>query len=781
VCAQQVKESTHDWTATTGGPGLREGWADVKTPGDGRTYSVGTITVQDTTGTPLFSEKPISRPTGVLGFNIAPASRQVIVVQCVSEAAPDAIAWQRFFYGETQSSLFRATNARAISVWPEANPLDTRVAICGETYDTTLPLSQASPAASTATDSTGFVAVFDGNGNLLWTHHLFGGVATESCAVTDVAIRREGNPGALRDVVTFCGISSHGNPASLVGTPLQPLNFHPSYGPYVSAGNVDNGAGQWDGFVGRVHHRFNNPNDEHETDFHSIISGPGQDGLFGLAEVLGELFVVVGNTVQPTSSQPPNQTGFPGRSTALASQPGPHSLAAVLAFDASGTRPGGPLQIADDWYLGNTLGTPLQHSVARDVVVGWKGAPSPIAFNVASDAIFVVGETMDPMALTVGSGWPSLNFLLGSRQGPTDGFLVEYEVRYSPTLIGPLGGAYIGGPGHDGLTGVSSWNEFAEHFTVAGYTDSVATGTDVLVRSLYIDNNPTPPSLVSIIRELRGDVVLANGFERPAAMGPVNATQPASGLLYDLGIVGDPAGGGVAVDPRGRVTVVGIADGSSYPVEPPVPIGRARDPGAAADAVRTEWDLLPLVTGRTDRTGEVTAGGAPGFPVAAPMGGTTPACALSPFGSRIVATPLAGGAWTSSVVFPEVMRMLIDYEGDDALFGPVTNAAIVVSRPTPQVGSVPVGVLQLGVPQSTPLPLLGNTEAWVTGGAFSLWPVVLPPNTVYRMPLTPAPVGWPPQYLTAQLFCSLVTPVGAAACPVTSGFTASPAMWFFYQ
>jgi hypothetical protein len=771
LSAQQIKESTHDWTATTG-VGLTEGWADVKTPGDGRTYSVGTVTVQTTGGLPQFSGAPISIAGGVLPFFPGAGPRQVIVLQVVDETGPNAIVWQRFFYGTTPLNFTRATNARAISVWPEANPLDTRVAICGETYDAALPLSQASPALSAATESSGFVAVFDGVGTLLWTHHLFGANANESSAVTDLSVRREGNVGSLRDVVTFCGISSHGNPAALAGTPLAPFNFHPSYGPFGSAGNVNNGAGQWDGFVGRVHRDGVN----NVVDFHSIVSGPGQDGLFGIAEVDGDVFVAVGNTVQDTVATPPGQLGFPGPSLALFGTPGEHSLGVVMQFNAAATRPGGALAIAADRYLGDTLGLPLQHTVVRDVVVGWFAAPTLNVPTRAYHAVFVAGETMDGNALSA-VGFPGIPSVLGAFQGPTDGFAVAYEL--SPNMP-PRSGAYIGGPGLDGLTGIGGWNEFSESFAVAGYTNSPVTGTDLFVRSLYMDQNLTPPIVAFPLREMRGAVEPGDGDERPAAMGATNATLAASGLFYDLGIVGDPAGGGIAVDPRGRTTVVGTTDSNNYTVEPPA-VGRGRDAGALADAIRTEWDLVPVLVGRTDRTGEITAGGAPGFPVAAPMGGTTPACALSPFGTRISSIPLVGGAWSSAVDLPEVMRMLIDYEGDDPLLGPVTNAAIVVSRPTPEFGSLAFGALQLGVPSPIPLPLFGNTEAWVTGGGFSLWPVVLPVHTVYRLPLSPAPAGWTPQYLTAQLFCALVNPVGAATCPISSGFTASPAMWFYYQ
>jgi hypothetical protein len=59
---QQTRYSTYDWTAPTGSTGevldFREFWADVKTPGDGFAYAVGTIEVQDTRPGALFSGVP---------------------------------------------------------------------------------------------------------------------------------------------------------------------------------------------------------------------------------------------------------------------------------------------------------------------------------------------------------------------------------------------------------------------------------------------------------------------------------------------------------------------------------------------------------------------------------------------------------------------------------------------------------------------------------------------------------------------------------------------------
>ena len=49
TAAQQLQYATHDWTVSVPGFGaFREAWADVKAPGNGRQYAVGTITVSNT-------------------------------------------------------------------------------------------------------------------------------------------------------------------------------------------------------------------------------------------------------------------------------------------------------------------------------------------------------------------------------------------------------------------------------------------------------------------------------------------------------------------------------------------------------------------------------------------------------------------------------------------------------------------------------------------------------------------------------------------------------------
>ena len=111
-------------------------------------------------------------------------------------------------------------------MWPvldangEPDPFATRIAICGESGDNELPLSQAPGGINTATWK-GFIAVYDGNGALRWSHHFFGPAeGVVHCAVTDVSIRVVDG----QDVVTYCGISTYGNPQqNLWLTPIQPF------------------------------------------------------------------------------------------------------------------------------------------------------------------------------------------------------------------------------------------------------------------------------------------------------------------------------------------------------------------------------------------------------------------------------------------------------------------------------------------------------------------------------------------------------------------------------
>lgn len=218
VVAQQLRHSTHDSLEAQAGLGVpdrNEAWADVKSPGDGRTYKVGTVRVRvvepEGSLTPtLFSGSPAlpSRGTGGINLTVPGVSRQVVILQ-VTDADQNILS-QRFFYG-TNTTAALPVNARGISVWPVRTAdgaLDlrnTRIAICGDSRDDALPFSQA-PMGNTQNPFKGYIAVYDGSLRLLWTHHFFGTRDGGHVAITDVSIRIEGD----QDVVTYCGVSVHG-------------------------------------------------------------------------------------------------------------------------------------------------------------------------------------------------------------------------------------------------------------------------------------------------------------------------------------------------------------------------------------------------------------------------------------------------------------------------------------------------------------------------------------------------------------------------------------------
>jgi hypothetical protein len=193
-----------------------------------------------------------------------------------------------------QSTSMQPCSARAVAVWPDIDPQNTRVAICGETYEEAIPLERYTTQSTTG-QANGFIAVYDGNGNMLWTHHLYGDPATGGAsAVTDLCVRREGlGVGEVpRDVVTYCGISTYGTPSS---GPLMPVRPFEERASNESGGDTNLGVAQWDGFVGRVTFTYNGGAFPKQVQFHSTVGGPGQDGLFGIAELSKSRFAVVGS------------------------------------------------------------------------------------------------------------------------------------------------------------------------------------------------------------------------------------------------------------------------------------------------------------------------------------------------------------------------------------------------------------------------------------------------------------------------------------------------------
>ncbi|MBL9077618.1 MAG: hypothetical protein JNL08_08950 [Planctomycetes bacterium] len=772
--AQEVY-ATHDSTAGVVTPEpleqYREAWADVKTPGNDRQYAVGTIEVRNTSFGSLFSGQPavfLTDPGGSFPTSITLPQgqrRQVVMVQC-TRAEPLAagvapfqdIVWQKYFYGGRITAPFetdRATNARGIAVWPEATAAATRIAICGETYDQRLPGAAGQFPAATAQAPTGFISVLDGDGNLLWTHHVFGSNPEHSCAITDVSIRVEPDG---RETVTYCGISSHGDPGP--GTTLSlelPAAFLPG------------AAGEWDGIVGRVS-RFGGgvPAVEFHTNFDTGLGG--REGLFGIAEVdvdylvqpIVDRFVVVGCST----------FGTPG------------SSGIGICFDASPTRgpsPGNDL-VADSLA---SFGGLEQQTIARDVVVLRDGFFDSVT-STLEDMLAIVGSTDDP-GLFVGLPWhPVSPPTIG---GGTDGFVMM--VADDATGLVLEGGQYFGGTGDDGYTGVQSWNEYPDQFVAAGFTEGPAGGAnqDMGITSYYLDTSVlgASPTQIRVVRQDQIGGALGAGAggtgpiaERPAGMGLVNATTV--GLAFPTFGLDDPAGGGVAVDQRARVNVAGYTDAADFLGGFSGVTGRARDAALPADAVRVVFDMLPPAragqafgTGRTDLSGDQ----GPFVLPAGLTGGTTPACALSQFGRQIGDSA------------PILSRMLLDYEGDAPAANIVTNGALVVSRPT----SVVFTAWQWDIPGAagTPAPGLVLLPPFMNGvevfapNAFVVGPLLfagvgLPGHSI-RVPVNfVVPPPLPAPAMTVQIFCWFPTspplPGGLTCGPnETTETTASAAIW----
>jgi hypothetical protein len=809
--------STHDWTVHPVIPFV-ETWADVKTPGGAprldliggglvpdqrRTYCVGTIQVERTDIGSEFSGKPAD-PGSIPTFNVFQAGqqnlRQVVIVQCNqtergtdATAAPDpnGIVWQRYFYGVTPGLTIptRATNARAIAVWEAADDADARVAICGETYDAIMPASQE-PSGWTAADGTGasgYIAVYDGAGNLLWTHHFFAGnVGGRQCAITDLSIRVDG---AGRDVVTYCGICNHGDPGQ--GTELSPLR--PFAAPVVgtSGGSTTQAAGQWDGFVGRIVR----DNGTTSRIFHSIVGGPGQDGLFGLAEINEQRFAVVGSIEADASV---SSNAFPIAVLGGAPLVPPYRVGAVLVFDVREVEfkyPPGNLVLGGAVALGSLGAEVATH--ARDVCIG---RDVGMAFGeelFIYDFLYVVGSTSDPDFSTQRMIFQSPpTYGQSTFGGNTDGFVAALWDLPVVDLLVPHTWSYWGGAGYDGLTGVNCWNEFPDHVAVAGFTGTQSSA-DIGVSTFFFDNAYGPPvpggstARPSNTRELFEVRQIAVGGgasdDRPAVMGLANTTDVVTGAFsggpYNTFGLGQASGGGVAVGNDGRVNVVGRTNpaGGGYPV-----VGAGRAPDVGIDAVRTELDMLPQCAstslpgvGRTDGTGWQGPGAAPSFPVfpiPGYTGGTTPDCAIRPFGLRVGELP------------PSVGRMLIDYEGDAP--GPgVDNAAIVVSRPPAVAGSMSASVLWIGFPSTTgPYLYVDGTEIWADPSSWVLLLESWPGNRPYRIPLGAFPTSGSGT-ISVQLCCLIDPTPGSGSfgfTPTTFGtgcaaeFVASPALWLSF-
>jgi hypothetical protein len=781
----QTRYSTHDWTAPVGFSGesidYREFWADVKTPGDGYAYAVGTIEVQDTRPGSTFSQQPSDPPPG-LGFTLGVNNvRQVVMLQRTS-TANQVNAPQRFFFGSSPVALnLRSTNARGISVWPADTPEATRVVICGETYDQTLPLSQDPLVGFTSAagnNATGFIAVYDGALTLLWTHHFFGASALGECAVTDVSVRVVPVSGGTRDVITYCGISTFGNPAAGNAwlTPVQPFAAPAStcgVGARAWAnGSSNNAVGQWDGFVGRIS-RDSAAVGATVTEFHSVVGGAQQDGLFGLSELEGDKFVVVGSSASAGTISA--GLACPGVCVVAADT---YCLGTVFVFDAAPVASSGPLLLEAI----DVLGQPGEMStVARDVLAQpGSNVPllDPLTGVTIPDTLLVVGSTGDA---SIAGPWLTQQTAFS---GPTDGFIAIYShpavISGAGFGIERLGVEFQGLAGPSGYTGVTAWNEYANHAVVTGFREqSGSPGVhDIDVASYYLyTNSYTPPATGESLRLLTRGQLVGTAEDRPTAMGPQEVTQGGAGPAFQTFGLENHAGGGVAQDASGRVQVVGTTLSLDFNV---LGGGRARSttltPAGLAtreDAVRSVLDLLPYGVRRTDGTGNSLNLAGLVFPPPGTDGGTTPPCGLMPFGRQIGVAPPALAQ----------TRLLIDFDGPPPAAG--TNVGVVVVR-TPASGGFTLAALQIGFPgiPGLGLPLVVNSsEIWVPIPAALLGYSGVPNATFHDLIAGLPP---PPAQFTIQVAFLLGAPVtgGIPAqgipCGGTETYAVTPALYIDY-
>jgi hypothetical protein len=821
---QRLPYSTHDWQmATMPLPGYSETWADVKTPGDGRTYVVGTtwVTHTDASQHPaatVFSTTSSGSPAGVLGppglmadavAASGGAARPVhVAILQVSDAA-GAIVWQRFFHGDQATALnpptpVMQTVGRGISVFPGASPAETRIAICGETHDLRIPYGQGLVNTHSYTtqyaEASGFVAVYDGEGTLLWTYHFHGVDPDAATVLTDVSIHLDDRFSPPRDVVTYCGLSRNGwyiKP----GTPGQPSTMDPLLPfvapPALGCGDVYPGGDshnafsqqtttdEWDGIVGRLwaEHVVATPPLPVTMACHSIVGGWARDGLFGIAEKSRDEFAVVGVTMRPLSAPPATSVVFPLTKSAWNGVPiclstqgvsHPYMHGVVVEFDAADvmplpTVPPTPLRLVDSQLIGgaSNAAVPNCYTVARDIL--YQG-----------DRYYVVGSTTDPNFPDAFAG-P----FVGSPCSLSTGYILKKvpagEIDYAswcPEKTDPLSAA-------TGAVGVAAWNEYFDHVAVVGWVQQTPTAPrDVVVASLFRDT--TTPSARHMAR-VRQHVIAAGGDEVPGAVDinqawangspffttgltwPVSPTPFVQNYIAVPGM-GDPAGGGLGVDPRGTLTVVGhtflenTPIAPSYPVVPPPPAQQARVSQVATgqtlghfDAIRSVVDMLPDGVCRSDGTGSCPP---PGWTPAG-NGGTTPACALSAFGSIVGTTPA-------------LQRMFVDYEG---VPGPGQPVTLIVDRPPP-ASWVVVSGWQVGFPSTSPLFLTAEeVEIWV-------------PSATYLGALTPLGgsvreslgTGLPSGAIYAcQYICLLAQPLAGTPCTGANlTWAATPAMAFGY-
>jgi hypothetical protein len=660
------------------------------------------------------------------------------------------------------------------------DPCRDRIAICGETADASLPSSPTlpNPAAMTPAGTlpfTGFIAVYSGDLSLQWSYHFYADSQATETTITDVAIRVEPDPsGQLREYVTYCGATTNGNSASGPAStmlPIAPFTAPPPFGGDTYAGGAaDNGAAgtQWDGIVGRLSSPVGAP--LVNRDFHSIVGGSGDDVLLGIAQNSLKEFVVVGSTQRGSLPPGPLSLAFPltaqnmfaGGTVDFSVLPG-WTFGTALRFRVNGvlaanaTNPS--LALSDS----RVIGSQSSRTIARDVL--WQDAPGV-------DWIYVVGST-DFTALAAEPALAGQS--VGTFSGGATGFLLG-----TPALaLGWLAGRYVDGPpgAHlsSGAIGVSAWNEYHDHIAVSGWLEYSGGTTRMLVTSCFREPSSGVPVWpgITAVRQLVADGPPAanprSDYPGPNLGGGM--THAFTALPPSLA-PGRITSGGIAVSPNGHVTVVGstllppAAAVTEFPIAgPPSEIRNSQGLLPALtqmDALRLRVDMLPYGVCRIE--GDALQCG----PSTGVVGGTTPACALSQFGSVLAPAALE--------------RVFIDVDGVPA---PGASISILVDRPIN--AAVAIGTLWLGLPVLTPSPIPG-IEVWgdvstaVTFGT-------IPFDESWRLALPPLPLGsatFTIQFLSLFLpldYCVAASGCGPnPLCQAGSVFNAaaSPALLFTY-
>lgn len=768
--AQRPAYSTHDSVLAPVGVVPPDTWSDVKTPGNGRTYAVGTtlITSSVPAAAPTFSGTPVSGPPAPFPF--VTGARQVAVLQASDTTG---ILWQRYFYGFTaaQPGNGLSTHARAISVFPAFTDAETRIAICGETFDNTLP-GAVTPAYAGFSNlwPSGFLAVYDGAGTLLWSYQFYGQDYAANTAICDVVVRVNSTVTPAVDEVTYCGFSSNGTytPPTAVPSTMAPLLFFapppnvPGCTDIYGGGDVHTAGlttaqlNQNDGIVGRISAPHIPPVvglPAAAAVFHSIVGGAGQDALLGITAIDNDRFAVVGVTASTSTPQtlaaiPLTRPSFTGAPLCFTSQPW-NSMGVVFVFDALLTRVGLPLNLVGSTLVGNqSAGSTVRDSIARDVI--WHGGLLYIVGST-TDAGFTAGFSA-PFAPTLNAA--SDGFVVTCGPDPNVGFIHASYFRGQSTVAG--------------LAAVAAWPEYPDHIALVGWGTEAVGRTNIVAASLFRDTTLTGPFFpLTRLKEFEIGVALL-GNETPGAYEGALTT---AGLWGAFTMHLPVAGGGGAVDSRGLITIAGHTRGSvDFPVSPAGawPAGRGPQAGHGAvtqepDGVLAVIDMLPGGVCRSDRTGScVTAVYWP----ASGDGGTTPTCALLPFGLSPT-----GGPYLPA--FPFLHRMMIDLEGVPASGSPV---AVLVDRPP--AGALALGVLQLGFPSWSPsTSVLPGIEVWANASTPVLLPQVV--GSSLREPLW-GPAGLPPGPNTFSI--QFITLLSHNLCgDPTFTYAASPALAVQYN